>query len=111
MVSYAPVVALLKKLKSKKVFEVLHVHGGKVFEGGTSNFFMVKNGTVITPKEGVLQGITRGVVVDLVKKSFPLEEREVTVAELAKADEVFYTATLKGVMPVTVIDGKKSWQR
>lgn len=88
-------------------FEILYTHGGHVLETATSNFFIVKGGKVITPKANVLIGTTRNTVLALAKKKFKIEERDVTVAELAKADEAFLTATNKGVVPITHIDGRR----
>jgi branched-chain amino acid aminotransferase len=82
---------------------------GYVAETSTENVFVVKNGTVATPHPslGVLRGITRDVVVRIVKElGYPLEERPITVHELFNADEVLVTGTAAEVVPVIKISGR-----
>jgi len=83
---------------------------GYVAETSTENIFIVKNGAVATPHPslGVLKGITRDVVVRIVKElGYPLEERSITVHELYNADEVFVTGTAAEVVPVVRISGRQ----
>lgn len=86
--------------------DVLYHKNGEVSEVSRSNFFVVKNGTVITPDKHVLYGITRKKTIQLAKEICPVEERTVTIGEVANADECFITGTTKKVMPVVEIDGK-----
>ncbi|MEM4699573.1 MAG: branched-chain-amino-acid transaminase [Candidatus Nezhaarchaeales archaeon] len=82
---------------------------GFVSEGTGDNVFIVKGGVVSTPPRtaGILPGITRKCVIDLCKElGIPVFERDLTVAELYTADEVFVTGTAAEVMPVTVINGR-----
>ena len=82
---------------------------GYVAETSTENIFVVKNGTIATPHPslGVLKGITRDVVVRVIKElGYPLEERPITVHELYNADEVMVTGTAAEVVPVTKISGR-----
>jgi branched-chain amino acid aminotransferase len=95
-----------KKVKEKS-FEVLYVKDGVVLEASTSNFFLVKDEKIITPKEGVLHGITRNLVLKLAKKMrFEIEEREVFSEDISLADEMFLTATNKKIVPVVRVDNK-----
>jgi branched-chain amino acid aminotransferase len=79
---------------------------GHVAEGPTFNFFMVREGRLITPKtEKVLPGITRRVVLELASGlRIPEEEADLSSYELATADEFFVTASTWGVLPVASID-------
>ncbi len=95
-----------KELKRKGVLELLYVHDGKVLECSSSNVFIVKKQTLITPKNNILVGTTRNMLKKIVGKKYRIEERNVRISELKTADEVFVTAANKGVMPVTKIDGK-----
>jgi len=82
---------------------------GFVAETSTENVFVVKNGTVATPHPslGVLKGITRDVVIRIVKElGYPLEERPITVHELFNADEVMVTGTAAEVVPVIKVSGR-----
>ena len=104
------VVAIRNQAKKEKAgaFEILYLKNGKVLEASTSNFFLVKNGKIITPKENVLLGKTMGLIIKLAKEDkFLVEEREILEKELWEAQEAFLTATSKGVLPVVKINGKK----
>ena len=75
---------------------------GNVAECGTANIFAVVGTMVVTPPlAGILPGITRARVVTLA----PAIERTLTLPELRAADEIFITSSLRGVVPVTRLDG------
>ena len=79
-----------------------------VVEGPGFNVFAVKDGTISTPSRGVLEGITRTTVIELASgRGIPLEARAVPAAEVREADEVFFTSTAGGIMPVTKVDGTR----
>ena len=80
---------------------------GNVEEGSAENIFVVKNGIIKTPPldADILNGITRDSVIQLIKKEhMKLVEKNITVNELLKADEVFMTGTAAEVKSVTKID-------
>lgn len=83
---------------------------GNVTEGGSTNAWIVTmEGVLVTrPAEsGILRGITRAVVLDLVQKEgLTFEERPFSLEEAYGAKEAFVTAASTLVMPVTRIDGK-----
>ena len=80
---------------------------GNVTEGPGFNVFAVTNGVVATPDQGVLEGITRGAVIELCAKlGLPCEVRTVTAEELRAADEIFISSTAGGVIGVTRLDGR-----
>ncbi|MFZ5982126.1 MAG: aminotransferase class IV [Patescibacteria group bacterium] len=105
--NYIEAVRNQDRKKKSKALEILFVKDGKVLEASTSNVFMVKNGKVITPKDNILLGTTRNLIVKLAKKKYPVEEREISFSEFKKADEVFLTATNKFVVPIVQVD---SWK-
>jgi branched-chain amino acid aminotransferase len=83
---------------------------GFVSEGCAWNIFLVKNERVLTPSvtSSILRGITRDVVIQLLKEmDLLVEERDVTVSELFTADEIFGTGTGSGISPVIEINGRK----
>jgi branched-chain amino acid aminotransferase len=88
---------------------ILCASGGSVAEGATSNVFFVSAGEVRTPAlaVGILDGITRGMVLDLCRQhGIPAAERAfVAPDELRAADELFLTSAVRGVLPVTAVDG------
>jgi branched-chain amino acid aminotransferase len=80
---------------------------GNVTEGPGFNVFAVTNGVVATPDRGVLEGITRGAVIELCDKlGLPCEVRTVPLTELRDADEIFVSSTAGGVIGVTRLDGR-----
>ncbi|MEK7630284.1 MAG: branched-chain amino acid transaminase [Patescibacteria group bacterium] len=81
-------------------------HKGFVAEGSVENIFMVKNGKLFTPKPvSILPGITRASVITIAKNfSIPLAEKNISLKELKKADEVFLTGTAVEITPVGKID-------
>lgn len=80
---------------------------GEVLECATSNLFAVVQGTVVTPQlAGVLPGVTRARVLRACAAAdVPAHEVRLTVDELRAADEIFITSALRGVVPVTRLDG------
>jgi branched-chain amino acid aminotransferase len=82
---------------------------GSLTESTTSNVWLVHGGRVVTPSlsEGLLAGITRAWMLRaLPGAGVETEARVLDAADLERADEVFLSGTVKGVMPVTRIDGR-----
>jgi branched-chain amino acid aminotransferase len=81
---------------------------GKVSEGPGQNIFLVRAGTVITPRvnDNILEGVTRETVLGIGRElGLPVEEREVDFTELYVAEELFFCGTNMEVMPISEIDG------
>jgi branched-chain amino acid aminotransferase len=73
-----------------------------VVEGPGFNVFAVSGERLVTPRQGVLHGVTRRTVIEISRSlGYPVEERELPIAELAQADEVFLTSSGGGVLAVT----------
>jgi D-alanine transaminase len=83
---------------------------GRVTEGASSNAWIVsRDGKLITHPLGrdILPGITRSVVVDVLKaQGLAFEERAFSVEEAYAAREAFVTSASQIVLPVVSIDGK-----
>jgi D-alanine transaminase len=83
---------------------------GRVTEGAATNAWIVtRAGKVVTrpADHGILRGVTRTVVLDMLRiQGFELEERPFTVDEAYAAREAFVTAASQVVMPVVRIDGR-----
>jgi D-alanine transaminase len=83
---------------------------GRVTEGASSNAWIVdRDGTLITHPlgHGILPGITRSVVIDMLKaQGLRFEERAFTVEEAYAAREAFITSASQIVLPVVRIDGR-----
>jgi D-alanine transaminase len=83
---------------------------GYVTEGASSNAWIVsKEGRLVTRPIGhdILRGITRTVLLDVIKEQgLELDERPFTVEEAYAAREAFVTSATQTVMPVVRIDGR-----
>jgi len=81
---------------------------GHVTEGSSSNAWIVtRDGKVMTrpADNGILRGITRTVLIDVIRaQGLELEERPFTVEEAYGAREAFLTSASQIVMPVIRID-------
>ena len=87
---------------------ILVTSAGEVAEGATSNVFAVIDDKLCTPhlRAGLLAGITRQVVRELAADiGHPAQECTVRPDALKGASEVFLTSSVRGIMPVTSIDG------
>lgn len=81
---------------------------GDVVECATSNFFTITADVVATPPTdiGILPGITRArVLVACAAAGIPAEERRLSPDDVHAADEIFVTSAVRGVVPVTRLDG------
>lgn len=84
---------------------------GEITEAATANvFFLGRHGDLVevatpAPESGLLLGITRGRIIQLLRKSgIPVTERVIMREELARFDEAFLTSTVRGLVPVNRID-------
>lgn len=106
-INYITAVQLQPERKAARAVEILYIARDQVLECATSNIFIVKGGILATPREGVLGGITRKVVLEIAREAeCPVEERVVTSHELFAADEVFITSSFKDIVPIVLIDEK-----
>ncbi|MFD2262123.1 branched-chain amino acid aminotransferase [Lacibacterium aquatile] len=101
-----PQATLALRAAMEKGFEnaVMCDLAGNVAEFTGSNIFIAKNGVVSTPVPNgcFLNGITRQRVVALLREAgIEVQERAVTPADVADADEIFSTGNYAKVQPVT----------
>jgi branched-chain amino acid aminotransferase len=96
--------------KQRGVDEALVLNGqGNVAEASCANIFVVRGQQVLTPRtsDGGLEGITRGVVLELAKRlGFQAEERTLGRIDVFGADEAFITGTGAGLVRVRSLDGE-----
>lgn len=92
------------QMHHEKAIDVLYYDGTKVYEASRGNIFVVKNGTVYTPDNNILLGITRNITKGILSENgTPCIEQSVFLYDVLYADEVFLTSTRKQIMPVTKI--------
>ena len=77
---------------------------GDVCEGTGTNVFCVFDGLVVTPplSSGCLAGVTRALVIEW----YDVHERDISMAELTTADEVFLTSTTRDVQGLVRLDDR-----
>ena len=97
--SYAENVRTLGYAAEKEASEAIFLNtAGHVCEGTGTNIFLVFGDTVVTPplSSGPLAGITR----ELIMEWSPVAERDLTVEEAKRADEVFITSSMRDVQGI-----------
>ncbi|HEY0715281.1 MAG TPA: aminotransferase class IV [Polyangia bacterium] len=89
---------------------ILCTEEGNVAEGATSNVFAVIDGRLETPalEVGIFPGITRRHVIAVCQREgiAVTESSSLPLDRFRAAQEVFLTSSLRGVLPVTEIDGQ-----
>ena len=93
-----------------QAFDAVMLNGeGLVTEGTTSNVWIVRDGTLITPSldVGILGGITRGALLGICRREEGLEAREQAFGplELREAQECFLSSSTRELVPVVSVDG------
>jgi branched-subunit amino acid aminotransferase/4-amino-4-deoxychorismate lyase len=74
----------------------------------SSNFYAVNQNVVWTAKDRILHGITREIVLDVIReKQIQVESRGYPFNNIYKLDEAFITSTSRGVLAVTSINDQK----
>lgn len=95
---------------AKEVLFVTPDKKRRVLEGATFNFFMMKDGAVIThPLDGaVLPGITRKVILQLARdQGIPVREEHFSLTALNEADEAAMCSSTRDIVPVVAVDDIK----
>lgn len=81
---------------------------GHISEGSAENFFMVRNGCLVTPSvtSNILEGITRDTIIELAAAEMGLctEQRSIDRSEIYVCDEAFLVGTGVQVAAVTHIE-------
>ena len=94
----------------KGAYETIFFKGKKITEAAHSNVWIIKNNKIIThpANREILRGVTRTVLINLIKnQGFKLIEKEFSLNELFKADEVFITSSGSLVTPIIQVDQTK----
>ncbi len=81
---------------------------GHISEGSAENFFMVRNGCLVTPSvtSNILEGITRDTIIELAAAEMGLrtQQRSIDRSEIYVCDEAFLVGTGVQVAAVTQIE-------
>lgn len=102
------VVALVQAIEAGADEALMLDPNGFVATCNATNFFIIVNGEVWTSTgDYCLNGITRGLVVELAKAAgIPALERNFSLTDVYAADESFVTGTFGALTPVTEVDGR-----
>lgn len=101
--------AMIGKQRARRAgaFEGIYTGAdGEVFEGTTSNLFVVSGGRLATPPlaAGILPGVTRAEVLRIARaEGIAVAERRLRRRDLLGADEAFLTASTIGVLPIRAV--------
>lgn len=100
-------VLLRQEALDRGAIEGILIRDGRVIEGAASNVFAVLGGVLTTPPKSheLLPGITRDLVLELARANqIPCEERQMTLAEVRQADELWLTSSTREILPVIRLD-------
>ncbi|MFH1790117.1 MAG: aminotransferase class IV [bacterium] len=88
-------------------------------EGTRCSFYAIKGDSlIIPPKEMVLEGITKKIIIEIANKIMDVKEQPIPLMEISAYDEFFISASTMNIMPVAQIDdivigpgvGKKTFE-
>ena len=96
----------VSKFKGKNNWALLLDPDGFITEGTGDNFFIVKNGEIISPEgRNILRGITRSYIFELADElNIPHYERNIEPYDVYDADEAFMTGTPFCILPTTSLN-------
>ena len=78
---------------------------GFILEGLNSNFFAIKQGELFTAGENVLSGITREIVLRIMRQmDIPFHPSPIHITDLEKLEEAFLTSASRSILAVARID-------
>lgn len=82
---------------------------GFVAETNATHLFLIADGVVMTPRAVACpEGITRGVVIEICRRDrITCLIKDLSLAEVYRADEVFCTGTMGELAPILELDGRK----
>ena len=100
-------VLLLQEARANGAQEAILYRDELVTEASTSNVFVIRGQTLITPplSDLILPGITRHLVVKMASTvGLKIIEEQVHVDSLCSADGVFVSSSTRGLMPIVELD-------
>lgn len=93
-------------LKKEQAFEMLYYDDSQVYECSRSNIFALIKDVLHTPKNNILKGITRKIILEELNLPVFKEEKDFKIDELHRAEEVFITKSNDEIVPVVKIDNQ-----
>src|SRR5690625_3511456 len=91
-------------------YEAILHRDGIVTECGSSNIYLVKDGSIYThpTTKGILNGCVRMAIARFTQNlDIPFIEEAFSIDDITEADEMFLTSSMSEVLPVVQVDGVK----
>ena len=103
--NYLAAVIAMQAAREAGAIESIYVdRNQRVLEGTTTNLFMFMGDKLVTSGDSILPGVSRLVLLDILKQHFDLEIRDVFKKELPSVEEAFLSASNKEIVPIVTID-------
>ena len=99
----------VSQIKGENNWALLLDPDGFITEGTGDNFFIVKNGEILTPEgRNILRGVSRDYIFEIAKElAIPCRECNLEPYDVYQADEAFMTATPFCILPTVSLQGIK----
>jgi branched-chain amino acid aminotransferase len=103
------IIALIQAIKAGADEALMLDDRGYVSSCNATNFFIVKDGDVMTSTgTSCFNGITRANVIEVCAlNGIRCDQRDFTLSHVYDADEVFVTGSFGGLTPVSAVDGRR----
>ncbi len=102
---YLTAMRLAAAMRAAGAIDVLYHDGVLAAEGSRSALAVVRDGTLVTRRDGVLASVSMKQLLTVAPRRMPVEERALSLDEVHAADEVLTTGSVRGVAPIVAIDG------
>lgn len=102
--------AMQEALRRGAFEAVMRNYRNELAELSTANLFVVRDGVALTPslESGLLAGITREYLFDIgTDLGVPVREAVLRDDDLFTADESFLTSTVREIVPIVAVDGRR----
>ncbi len=103
-------VLAMREAKAAGSFEAITLTADKkISDGITSNLWLAQGRRLLTPsfESGILEGITRGVVLELARRAgIKVTEELLDLSEVEKSNELFLTSSTRGIVPIVRVAGR-----
>ena len=100
-------VLLMQEARDSGAHEAILHHDHVVTEASTSNVFVIRGQSLVTPllSDLILPGITRHLVIEMASQiGLDVIEEPIYVDSLSDADGVFVSSSTRGLMPIVELD-------
>lgn len=92
------------RIEEEGALDLLYHDGHWVSEAATASFYVIRDGKIHAPAEGVLRGTVGTMVLELAEAEFEVVRGPISLQEALDADEAYITSSVRGVVPVVRID-------